>query len=915
MDLEVVGRHAMLFDDDGMAAFVNSPEALIDWNSLSIDRYDVRHLLSGPIPPRLKRRPHPPSSIEADLDHQRYLDLPSSPPHEQSHEQSQGAVNSSGYRAVAFSYENSSVSTETKDTDTESSFRPNFPVPESLLNNLPPNEKLHQIISRTAMFVSKNGSQSEIILRVKQGDNPTFGFLMPDHHLHPYFRFLVDHQELLKVDKVNVHSALDKNRSQGLDQTGGALSLLGSVYGDGEDEDGTTEKTSDLEKHTHVGAVDAATTYASPGTEQAEASSDAAKKVGSISKNQIPLKEKVAVIKRNQSISNVKTATSARAKTGDTSDSGSNGANKLQTSVPSTAKIELPVVEPPSDIKIVIEKMVEFIVKNGRQFEAVLTEQDRAHGRFPFLLPSNRYHTYYLKVLQNAEESKLPGKGNQKHNPVGRAGDNTTAVHEEKDNLSFGSMGSDLPNDMHRKEKFKMIIGNLKKDGQDPTPKDSQSQTTVSIHAAAAAAILQAATRGIKRPNLEIYSKTSSGNGQGFGSDGGNLSSSGSLPSSQLKGFVPHRNLNAEISASAPVAKAIAEKVAIAAAGEADSSEAHMTKEQKLKAERLKRAKMFAAMIKSGVGAFKSEPPRALSLEPPGSGLSGSDAEIGNLVGKEREGSSVPFNAENSDKSHKSEEKLSDDNSERSHKSEEKLALDNNERRSKRKYRSRSSRHEEGEEEEEQVEEEEENKEIRGHRRSRKKHRSHRSSHRSRDRDAERDMDRNRRKHRRRDSSSKDKYSYRESKHDSSSDEDHQHLRHHRKYDSSSDEKHRSSRRRRGESKLSDQEHRHSRRHYSSSDDEHRYSRRHYSSSDDEHRHRSRKTKHKSRSHTERDAELEEGEIVKSDKSQVSELGRASREASAELLKSTSVPSQSPEVTNVSDELRAKIRAMLMENL
>jgi hypothetical protein len=175
----------------------------------------------------------------------------------------------------------------------------------------PPNEKLHQIISRTAMFVSKNGSQSEIILRVKQGDNPTFGFLMPDHRLHPYFRFLVDHQELLKVDKVNADSGLDKNRSQGLDQTGGALSLLGSVYGYGEDEDGTTENTSDLERNTHVGAVDAATTYASPGMEQAEASSDAAKKDGSISKNQIPLKEKVAVIKRNQSISNVKTATSA----------------------------------------------------------------------------------------------------------------------------------------------------------------------------------------------------------------------------------------------------------------------------------------------------------------------------------------------------------------------------------------------------------------------------------------------------------------------------------------------------------------------------------------------------------------------------------------------------------------------------
>lgn len=47
-----------------------------------------------------------------------------------------GAVDSAGYRAVAFSYENSNVSTETKGNDTESGFRPNFPVPESLLHNL-----------------------------------------------------------------------------------------------------------------------------------------------------------------------------------------------------------------------------------------------------------------------------------------------------------------------------------------------------------------------------------------------------------------------------------------------------------------------------------------------------------------------------------------------------------------------------------------------------------------------------------------------------------------------------------------------------------------------------------------------------------------------------------------------------------
>lgn len=447
--------------------------------------------------------------------------------------------------------------------------------------------------------------------------------------------------------------------------------------------------------------------------------------------------------------------------------------------------------------------------------------------------------------------------------------DNNSAVHDESDNLLHES---DLPNDMDRKEKFKMTIGKSRKDGQDPIPKD-QAQNTVSMDAAATAAILQAATRGIKNPNLEFFSKTSSGSGQGLGSDGGYLSSSGtgSLYSSQPQGLVENPNLTAKARASAPVAKAIAEKIAIATAGEADSSEAHMTKEQKIKAERLKRAKMFAAMLKSGVGA--SELPRALSVEPPGSGLSGSDAETGNIVVKEREGSSVPFDVENSDKSQNSEEKLSVDNSDKSQKSEEKLTDDNNDRRSKRKYRSRSSRHEE--EEEEKKEDDQEDK--RRHKRSGKRHRS---SHHSRERH----------KHKRRHSSSKDRHSYRVVKHDSSSDDEHQRSRRRHKSDSSSDDEH--------------LKRRHSRR-----------SHKHYSSSDDERRHRSRSVKRESRSHGERETELEEGEIhMKLEKSAVSgEVGRGSREASAGLSNARA-SSQSPEVTDVSDELRAKIRAMLMAN-
>lgn len=80
VELELVGRHALLFDDDANAIFVNSEEALVDWDSLLIDRYDVRHLLSGPPPPRNRRRqavPQADASIATELDRERYLDLPS----------------------------------------------------------------------------------------------------------------------------------------------------------------------------------------------------------------------------------------------------------------------------------------------------------------------------------------------------------------------------------------------------------------------------------------------------------------------------------------------------------------------------------------------------------------------------------------------------------------------------------------------------------------------------------------------------------------------------------------------------------------------------------------------------------------------------------------------------------------------
>lgn len=810
----------------------------------------------------------------------------------------------------------------------------------------PPTEKVHQIIARTAIFVSKHGGQSEIVLRVKQGDNPTFGFLMPDHYLHPYFRFLVDHEELLKsvIDRKAIE---EENRVENvLDQTGGpagALSLLGSIYGSGENEEGATEDAPAVLEKDPKEAVNADSVIISPGLEEGGSSLNLAGKGKASSKHPVtPSKEKAHLVRRNRSISVVQAGTTTRVrKEGDSLDMVSSTVDKLQASDSSSlSKVETSILEPPSDLKRVVEKIVEFILRNGKEFEAVLVQQDTKHGRFPFLLPSNQYHPFYLNALHKAQESRSSGTGfiSEKLDSLAHGMGRKTAL-EKSDTLS----SSDIPYDCNRKEKFKMVIGKSKKDGQDPPSKATPPQVGVSVDAAAA--ILQAATKGVKNPRLEILSKTSiNGIIQGPNTESGTPSGPSSLLSQAQSSS--KKLDHGEPGASIPVVRAIAQTAAIAAASEADSSEASLTREQKLKAERLKRAKMFASMIKNGGAApLRNESSRGLSAEPPESGLSASGTQIVNLTGFEREGSLCQLDVNTSDKVEKKES-----------------AGGHNERRSKRKYRSRSKR-EEGEGEEGELEEIRDQKLVR---KKQSRYSSHQSSNRrkqkrentlSKEKDYQHVHNHNHTsddehdhaqgiytdgEHKQKHYSSSDyessrhqhgckrssleshlRHSQHRHKHDYSSDDEHRHSWHGHEHDTSSDNKRKHSRHKRKHSSFLDDEHKHSR-HRSkggnSSNEHFQYEHKHCSSSDDEDLHHRKSVKHVKKSLLEREADLEEGEILtKSDQSKASGGGDGvSREASVDLSKSYNdvrSSSRPSETTEVSDDLRAKIRAMLMATL
>ncbi|XP_047618405.1 splicing factor, suppressor of white-apricot homolog isoform X2 [Phacochoerus africanus] len=88
---------------------------------------------------------------------------------------------------------------------------------------LPPTAKMHAIIERTANFVCKQGAQFEIMLKAKQARNSQFDFLRFDHYLNPYYKFI---QKAMKEGRYTV---LAENKSEEKKKPG--------VSSDNEDED------------------------------------------------------------------------------------------------------------------------------------------------------------------------------------------------------------------------------------------------------------------------------------------------------------------------------------------------------------------------------------------------------------------------------------------------------------------------------------------------------------------------------------------------------------------------------------------------------------------------------------------------------------------------------------------------------
>ncbi|PSN33758.1 hypothetical protein C0J52_21672 [Blattella germanica] len=219
-ELLVFGYSCKLFRDDEKALFIDQGKHLIPWmgdESLKIDRYDGRGALYD-----LKQYEPLPGGHDANkwvglsdserrveqlCDEERYRALHHNEEEEALYQEEElkrlhKALNSKSYGEVAFNYEEDAqqgkleekkdgeqTEEETEGGDEPFVAPPELDIPINMV--LPESVKLNAIIEKTALFISQQGAQMEILLKMKQASNPQFQFLSFDSPLHPYYRHLL----------------------------------------------------------------------------------------------------------------------------------------------------------------------------------------------------------------------------------------------------------------------------------------------------------------------------------------------------------------------------------------------------------------------------------------------------------------------------------------------------------------------------------------------------------------------------------------------------------------------------------------------------------------------------------------------------------------------------------------------------
>ncbi|KAL9834526.1 LOW QUALITY PROTEIN: splicing factor, suppressor of white-apricot homolog [Geothlypis trichas] len=306
---------------------------------------------------------------------------------------------------------------------------PGLNVPSDV--ELPPTAKMHAIIERTANFVCKQGAQFEIMLKAKQARNSQFDFLRFDHYLNPYYKFI---QKAMKEGRYAAPSESKADEKK--------HSRVKSEEDDDDDDDDDGNylhpslfaKCSRLEElvkplkvvdpdHPLAALVRKAqsdnnsstpqsTDGAAVQASQAEYSSDSAVAAMYYSYYMLPdgtyclappppgidVAAYYGALPPGVSVSGTAGVAAVPPPPGTTpppppDPADSAAALAPSAAAPSTIAPVVAIIPPPPDIQPVIDKLAEYVARNGVKFETSVRAKNDL--RFEFLQPWHQYNAYY----------------------------------------------------------------------------------------------------------------------------------------------------------------------------------------------------------------------------------------------------------------------------------------------------------------------------------------------------------------------------------------------------------------------------------------------------------------------------------------------------------------------------------------
>uniref|UniRef100_A0A8C7C3J8 Splicing factor, suppressor of white-apricot homolog n=1 Tax=Neovison vison TaxID=452646 RepID=A0A8C7C3J8_NEOVI len=450
VELLVFGYACKLFRDDERALAQEQGQHLIPWmgdHKILIDRYDGRghlHDLSEYDAEystwnRDYQLSEEEARIDALCDEERYLALHTDLLEEEARQEeeykrlSEALAEDGGYNAVGFTYgsdyydpsepteeEEPSKQREKNEAENIEENEEPFVAPVGLNVppdvELPPTAKMHAIIERTANFVCKQGAQFEIMLKAKQARNSQFDFLRFDHYLNPYYKFI---QKAMKEGRYTVPA---ENRTEEKKKSG--------VSSDDDDDEGdgsylhpslfASKKCNRLEElmkplkvvdpdHPLAALVrkaqadsPAPTPPSADGSaqpSQAEYAADSTVAAMYYSYYMLPdgtycLAPPPPGVDVATYYSTLPAGVAVPSSTGVTTTAPTPPPPITSGSLTPIALAPVAaIIPPPPDIQPVIDKLAEYVARNGLKFEtSVRAKNDQ---RFEFLQPWHQYNAYY----------------------------------------------------------------------------------------------------------------------------------------------------------------------------------------------------------------------------------------------------------------------------------------------------------------------------------------------------------------------------------------------------------------------------------------------------------------------------------------------------------------------------------------